>query len=361
MLVVGLLARDCIKNLRSNMKKVEELGVMFKDYHVVILENDSKDGTAEEVLAWSKRNPKIIYINERVEAPKSLFPVKCPHPEKGVLRIEKMVRLRNRVMDEVEKRFTPDIFCFIDIDIQDFSPSTMVQAIEKAPDDWGGIFANGIVYWDDSDGKVYPSPFQYDSFAFVSKGDDYLKRGDYIITPDFHPQVAYQMTLALKTNEYLPCESAFNGIGLYRYETIAGARYSISQNEALKAINCSLCEHIGFNKKVREKGYGIYIARDMKVIYHHEPIHKIVGNIIFDYRGIFSLSDDQMPFGLSELKPGMLAIFQRCHNQQFGLVEQTMATLNSVAHKKRKHLRWIRILIIVCTIELLALITSLLI
>ncbi len=360
-LVVGVLARDCVKSLRSNMKKVEELGVMFKDYHVVILENDSKDGTAEEVLAWSKRNPKVVYINERIEISRSLVPIKCPHPEKGIIRIEKMVALRNRVMEEVEKRFTPDVFCFIDIDIQDFSPLSIVQAIEKAPVDWGGIFANGIVYWDDTDDKMYPSPFQYDSFAFVAQGDDYLKRGDYVVTPEFHPQVAYQMTLALKTNEYLPCESAFNGIGLYRYEAIAGARYSISQNEALKAINCSLCEHIGFNRKVREKGYGIYIARDMKVIYHHEPIHEIVGNIIFDYRGIFALSDDKMPFGLSELKPGMLAIFQSCHSQQYGMVEQMAASLDSVSHKNRKHLRWIRILIIVCAVELLALITSLLI
>ena len=357
-LVVGVLARDCVKSLRSNMKKVEELGSSFKDYHVIILENDSKDGTAEEVMAWSTNNPHVIYLNERIEAPKPLLPVKCPHPEKGALRIEKMVRLRNRVMDEVEKRFSPDVFCFIDIDIQDFSPASMVQAIEKAPDEWGGLFANGIVYWDAPDGKVYPSPFQYDSFAYVAQGDDYLKRGDYVVTGEFHPQVAYQMTLGLKIHDYLPCESAFNGIGIYRYEAIAGARYAIAQNEALKAINCSLCEHIGFNKLVREKGYGIYVARDMKVIYHHEKIAEIVGNIIFDYRGIFALEDNQLPFGMSELKPGMLAIFESCHNRDFGLVEQMAASLEKVSRKNRKHLRLLRIFMIVCAAELLALIVS---
>jgi glycosyltransferase involved in cell wall biosynthesis len=322
------------------------------------LENDSKDGTAEEVQRWSEKNPLVTLINEQIEAPK---PVNCPHPEKGVLRIKKMVHLRNRVIDEVEKRFTPDVFCFIDIDIQEFSPSAIVQVIEKAPDDWGGLFANGIVYWDAPDDKVYESPFQYDSFAFVAQGDDYLRRDDYVVTDEFHPQVAYQMTLALKKHKYLPCESAFNGIGLYRYEAIAGARYSISQNEALKAINCSLCEHIGFNKKVRLKGYGIYIARDMKVIYHHEQIPNILENIIFDYRGIFALNDDKLPFGMAELKPGMLAIFQSCQDRRFAIENQMTALLSAVSRKNRKHLRWVRILIILSSVELIAFIISLLI
>lgn len=258
-LVVGILARDCVYGLREKMNKVEELGCMFKNYHVVIYENDSIDGTAEEVKKWGERNTHVLAISEKSSPSAIQTPLYCPCPEKGVQRIERMAHLRNRVMDELEKHFEPDFCCFIDIDVQDFSPFEIVNAIESSPDDWGGIFGNGIVYWDGKDGESFVSPFQYDSYAFVAKGDDYLKRGDYVVKPEFHPQVSYQMTLSLKKDEYLSCESAFNGIGIYRYEAIKGERYSVLQNDALKAINCCLCEHIGFNKKVRENGYGIYI------------------------------------------------------------------------------------------------------
>lgn len=359
-IVIGILARDCVRSLRSNIEKVEKLGKMFGDYHVVILENDSKDGTDEEIKDWSEKNPKVTYINERIELPQSITTLECPYPEKGVHRIEKMARLRNRVLDELEKRFQPDVFCFIDIDIQDFFPSSIVQAIENAPKDWGGLFGNGIVFWDSSEGKKYVSPFQYDSFAYVAQGDDYTLRGDYVVTPEFHPQVAYQMTLGLRTYEYLPCESAFNGIGVYRYDAIAGARYSILQNDALKAINSSLCEHIGFNKKVREKGYGIYIAREMKVIYHHKLIRNIIGDIAFDFSYVFSLSNNQIPFGLSELRPGVLALIESWYYQK-NVIETKLntnaeETLRIVQRKNYKHLRWLRILIVVSVVELLTLI-----
>ena len=362
-LVVGILARDCVKNLRKKMCKIEDLGSMFKDYHVVIYENDSTDGTAEEVKEWGRRNNHVLAISETSAPTAPLPPLDCPHPEKGVRRIERMARLRNRVMDEMEKRFDPDIFCFVDIDVEDFNPSDIVKAIENAPDDWGGLFGSGLVYWDGVDGDVFVSPFQYDSFAFVAQGDDYLKRGDYVVTPEFHPQVAYQMTLGLKKIDYLPCESAFNGIGVYRYNVIKGERYSILQNKALKDINCSLCEHIGFNRKVRDKGYGIYMARDMQVLYHHEKIANIVADIVYDYNGLCAMRDDQLPIGLSELKPGIKEVLRtwnemrsiQKYNENTDLLHQT---LSRVQQKNHKHLRWLRVLIGICVVEALALVAS---
>ena len=353
----GILARNCAKNLQSNISKIETLGNYFADYHIVVYENDSTDGTDELVKSWGTNNPHVLAISEKSE-PATLPPLECPYPEKGILRIEKMARLRNRIMDEIEQRYQPDVFCFVDIDIQDFSPTEVIEAIKNAPADWGGLFGNGIVFWDDDKGHSVFSPMQYDSFAYVAEGDDYMQRGNYVVTPEFHPQVAYQMTLALHKSDYLPCESAFNGIGIYRYDAIRGERYTTLQNEALKAINCSLCEHIGFNRLVRDKGYQLYIARKMRVIYHHEPLTNIVGDIVYDYRGIFSLNDDLLPFPLAVVKPGIKEVLKTWDDMRGKIGEMNHFinhvmdhTIKRLQEKNSKHMKWMRIFMILCIVE----------
>lgn len=137
-LVIGVLARDCVFRLKNNIPLVEELGSMFRDYYVVVYENDSVDGTKECVQQWAKENAHVIAISEQLHQvtipPKSQQNVK---PTKSLWRIQKMAGFRNRILEEVHQRFSPDFFCFIDIDIASFIPSSVVEAIEKAPTDWG--------------------------------------------------------------------------------------------------------------------------------------------------------------------------------------------------------------------------------
>jgi len=351
-LVVGILARDCVTHLRLNIPRIEQLGSMFADYHVVILENDSKDGTAEEVKAWGKRNDHVLAISGLSKSSKPLPHEECPHPDKGFRRIDKMVRLRNRVMDEIEVRYNPDILCFIDIDIQSFSPIEVVQAIEHAPNDWGGLFANGIVYWDDFMGHTSIRPMQYDTYAYVPAGCDYTQQDDYVVTDFFHPQTGYKMMSDIQQTDYLACESAFNGIGIYRYEAIKGERYATLQNEALKAMNCSFCEHVGFNYRVKEKGYGLYIAKQMRVEYIHENIQEMIPIIVKDYHGIFSLPDSELPEPVKALKPGMLAIISGYYQQKID-VDRLKSELSKLRSKKRRYLRMVRILAVICTTILL--------
>lgn len=137
-LVIGVLARDCVFRLKNNIPLVEELGSMFRDYYVVVYENDSVDGTKECVQQWAKENAHVIAISEQLHQvtipPKSQQNVK---PTKSLWRIQKMAGFRNRILEEVHQSFSPDFFCFIDIDIASFIPSSVVEAIEKAPTDWG--------------------------------------------------------------------------------------------------------------------------------------------------------------------------------------------------------------------------------
>ena len=61
-IVIAALVRDVEERLPEIKKKVERVAKIFKDYRVLIVENDSKDNTRQELLKWSKTNPKITIL-----------------------------------------------------------------------------------------------------------------------------------------------------------------------------------------------------------------------------------------------------------------------------------------------------------
>lgn len=270
-LVIGLLARDCKESLLRNMPRVETVGAAFGDYHVVVYENDSRDGTTEALQQWALRNPHVTAICETTHQdtiPKKT--TRSPFPLKSVHRIERMARFRNRVLDEVRERFTPDIFCFIDIDVESFNPQDVIDAIVHAPADWGALFASGRIAYTESDGSDTLYPLQYDTFAYMPEGVDAMTTGDWIVNRHFHRVTTRLFGAALQETPYLPCSSAFNGIGIYKWEAIKDLTYRIEQTEELKTVNVSFCEHIPFNADIVRKGYGLYVVRSMEVIYMHK-------------------------------------------------------------------------------------------
>lgn len=268
-LVIGILARDCGASIEANISRVETLGRCFKDYHVVVYENDSKDSTKAVLQAWSEKNSRVLAIMEDTPVQSAHHTEAVPYPDKSVFRIQRMANCRNRLLDEVRKRYAPDLFCFIDIDIERFSPQSVVTAIERAPDDWGALFANGAIYMQYSDHEQ-PHFMQYDSFAYVDEGADPLKSKAWMVDKDYHIVTSCRMTWKLRHHDYLPCLSAFNGLGIYRWELIADHDYCVLQTPELAAVNACMCEHVPFNMDIIKKGWRNYLVRDMKVVYWHE-------------------------------------------------------------------------------------------
>lgn len=269
--VIGILARDCADSLCRNIPRVEELGSLFDDYNVLVYENDSKDGTTERLQKWATENDHVTAVCETTQ--QTTIPCKsahCPYPSKSVTRIAKMAGFRNRLLDEIKSRYTPDYFVFIDIDIENFDPTSIVAAMHEAPKGWGGLFASGHVYFAESGGHEKASPFQYDTYAFMQEGVNYRETRGWIVSSNFHNITAYVADENLSKVAYLPCSSAFNGIGVYRGEAIEGLRYSVEQTEELRSVGACFCEHVPFNACVREKGFGLYVCRDMEVVYYHK-------------------------------------------------------------------------------------------
>lgn len=267
-IVIGILARDCESALKKNIGKVESLGRHFLSYKVVIFENDSKDGTKKILQKWAGDNENIVLISENngtVTIPPQTDEVPFPGWSKG--RIEKMSGYRNRLLDEIGKRFRPDYLCFIDIDLYDFSVEGIVSAIKNAPDGWGGLFANGRNQCT-VNGELRLFPCQYDPYAFLPLGVDYTLASSYKFTHDDDIYKGYAMHgfVSENGNDYVPCQSAFGGIGVYRYSCIDGLRYSACVLPEYEKDSIALCEHVPFNCKLAERGYKLYIAKDMLTI-----------------------------------------------------------------------------------------------
>ena len=270
-LVVGILARDCITGLRNNIPLVEDLGRRFREYHVVVYENDSIDGTKECILQWARDNKHVIAISEelnQVTIPKKS--TKIAKPTKSEWRILKMAGFRNRLLEEVKNRFSPDFICFIDIDIESFTPSSIVKAIEEAPENWGALCASGHLYYSNPDGSDYPANFQYDAYAFFPEGSVPEEMGKIAITHKWHLISGWTAEELVRQNKFASCRSAFNGLAVYKWDIIKKLHYSAIQNEDLKKLGGALCEHLSLHDGIISQGYKVYITQVIEVVYLHK-------------------------------------------------------------------------------------------
>ena len=272
-IVFGVLARDCKASLLRNMARVEEIGRAFRDYHVVVYENDSKDGTTEVLKEWAAQNDHVVAICETTN--KTTIPKKngrTPYPLKSVYRIEKMVRFRNRVLDEVRSRFEPDLFCFIDIDVESFQAAGVIDAISQAPQVWGALFASGHYLFRKADVTDKVPLFQYDSYAFVPEGVDPMKLGKWVVAHNYNDVISWYSDRLIEECDYVPCRSAFNGIGVYRWEAIRDLNFGIMQTPELKSLSACFCEHVPFNGEIIRKGYRLYATKKIEVTYYHKRL-----------------------------------------------------------------------------------------
>ena len=258
--VIASLARDCKKELENNIKRIEKLRTYFNKSYVIIVENDSIDGTKDLLNKWATKED-IILISQDFNTETTPQKMSNIVPGMSIHRIQKMAYFRNLYMRELNKiNDRIDYLIVIDIDIDNFVPNDIIQAILSAPDDWGGLFSNGsanVTIKGIHIGKCY-----YDSYAFVSRSDE-----PYKLEADFVLKRRKFVLRNLLFKKYLKCKSAFSGIGIYKFNLIKDNQYSLVPNiETESKLQC-ICEHIPFNMHIINQGYSNYIVRNLKVKY----------------------------------------------------------------------------------------------
>jgi len=118
-IVIAGLVRDVESQIPDIISKIESIGQNFKDYAVLIVENDSSDSTRELLLRWKEINPRVTILGCGYNTSQCSLNL----PRKDVYwiddsKIQKMAFLRNIYLDEVKKNYSEyDYLIVWDLDI----------------------------------------------------------------------------------------------------------------------------------------------------------------------------------------------------------------------------------------------------
>ncbi|AQM73342.1 glycosyltransferase domain-containing protein [Noumeavirus] len=241
----GML-RDCEDRVPEIIHEFERFDGMFRDWRLLVVENDSVDNTRKLLLDWAKKNKRVVVLGCGVNAKecKMSLPKTLGHQIDSA-RIDKMSLLRNIYLDYTKKYFANwDYLVPVDLDatakwyMDGFFNSLGWFKKDK---NLSVLAASGILR--------FPSGMssQYDSFAIIGPEPGALQT--------FHNDRWLSHAIGRKL-EYMnlepgadlePVYSAFGGICIYRLADVLkyGAKYDMNdpENQAGRVY----CEHTLFN------------------------------------------------------------------------------------------------------------------
>lgn len=242
--VIAGLARNCAKNLPATIERIELTGSSFKDYRVLIFENDSIDGTREVIKAWAARNDKVILL-DCTDAPDCKFGHQ-PLYEFGLMgtgRISKMAAFRNTYLETIKRYFNHyDYTMVVDIDMQGpWSLNGIMNSIGH--DDWDAICAYGLMTLIGSWGTIL---MMYDALAYVGQHDETQATMSPFDLMRHYLRINFWDTFGInECTGLVPVKSCFGGIALYKMEALHNAWYG-----------GGICEHITLHEQMAHNGHG---------------------------------------------------------------------------------------------------------
>lgn len=259
-IVIAGLARDCSINLQKNIPRIEELRNQFSWSHVVVVENDSLDGTKLVLDKWKNTSNEVTIISENFGS--LTIPEKSAvitSPGTSYYRIDKMSFYRNIYMNfinSIDKQI--DYLIVIDLDIEFFSVDGVLNSIIKSPKNFGGIFANGVTT---NNILGIKSKLYFDIFAVY----EYPLKTSFSYTFDSLEKTFKTINCNVKKHDFYSVISAFSGIAIYNFNAVRDLKYKAIRNSLND--NDALCEHIFLNEQLIKSGYKNYISRDLLVNY----------------------------------------------------------------------------------------------
>jgi len=246
-IIIAGLVRDSKDNIDTIKEHINRVGKLFRDYRVLVVENDSKDGTREAILQWAEKNPKVIVLGCGVNA--NTCRLELPKTGRMKLhdepRIRKMVLLRNIYMDYVSQNeelfYDYDFLAALDMDIEGrFYIEGMANSGYKfmIKPELDGLCANGIKV---NNMGLYTSKSYFDPYAHKEIGEKGLAPEKITAFWGLYPGKSLQ---ECKAREH-KVRSCFNGFTIYRLDRLLGKKY-VYREEGGEV----LCEHVTLNEQL---------------------------------------------------------------------------------------------------------------
>jgi hypothetical protein len=253
-----MTVRDCAPYLVQVLYNVDKLRSLFKDFYLIVAYDHCVDGSESllKMYQWYASYP--VYL--------------LPSDETSVYRTVRISNARNRCLEKLDTLHVPIHFV---VDADDVNCSGWNLSLIKsylARDDWDSISFNRKDYYDIW--ALMYSPFRHHCWGFSTYSREVVE----FIKKDVIDRLE-------KCQEWIPCDSAFNGFAIYRTSTFRGLRYNGEYKhlrrlipkedrrntlKALKPLNLPLvidetfvqsCEHLYYHLSAKERGARIYISK----------------------------------------------------------------------------------------------------
>lgn len=232
------LARDCESTVKLNIDLLIKLGKHFKEFKVLVFENDSKDNTSKVLSELKIDNVETICLPS----------LDAEYPQ----RTERLAYVRNLGLDKALKT-NFDYYCPVDLD--------GVLTTNGYEFDINGFLSN--FYYEEFWDAVFPvsAGFYYDLWALRHcqlSPDDWMiaeSRGTSALGIDIirsRETFTRQYDLR-KMNGWLKVDSAFGGIGIYKIDQIQNSRYTGKENKNI------ISEHVPFNLSLSSINKRLYL------------------------------------------------------------------------------------------------------
>jgi hypothetical protein len=239
-------ARQCEGALSETIAKIASLGTLFGRYRVIVFENDSTDETASLVQRLAQQHP-IELIR---------------HPGLKDALPERTARLafgRNALMARALE-IGSDFVCWADMDgvINRELPSeaSFLDSFGQS-DCWDAVFpVNAGIYYDIW-ALRHPVLCPHDYMTLGTVMDASLGRKLAV-----HFAASFLQIDMRAMHGWLPVDSAFGGMGIYKTAALRNTRY-IGMQEGRE-----ICEHVPLHLQMREQGRRLYINPKFIVASH---------------------------------------------------------------------------------------------
>jgi hypothetical protein len=231
--------------------RVDELRKCFEDSAVLFVTNDSHDDTSKTLHEWSATvsDASIISLDGLSYAIKS--------------RTDRLAMARNLCLLEfrrsLERGRKYGLLVILDLDGVNagvVTGSAFTDAIQAAPDDWGGLFGNQRQAYYDIWALRHQKWCPNDCWQEVARAMRYIPRGMRTFAQrKLIKQYVFDRQVLISAREApISVDSAFGGIGIYKTKLLSGKWYSGRDGDGRE-----VCEHVGFNLQLRSAGAKLYI------------------------------------------------------------------------------------------------------
>jgi glycosyltransferase involved in cell wall biosynthesis len=257
--------QNSAKYIQENLAKLYQMKNVFKEFHFVVYENDSRDNTAQELQKFKEGHPNFNCICEKNIQQNISIPW-TPHTRSVFIAY-----CRNQLLKYINTYCSNyDFMIMVDLDdvISVFNVKQLNAIFSYDVEQWDALFANCIgKYYDiwalrvdlhvwipEVHEKFWKSVIDYDCWE---KARMYNNPKKYVNDN----QIVIPVTAPL-----IPVKSAFGGFGIYKISKLKNCWYSgIADNKII-------CEHVPFHRQLCEmNGAKLFICPAFLV--NQQPNH----------------------------------------------------------------------------------------